>query len=263
MSVNESKRFAGKVVVVTGSSRNTGLGIADAFLREGAFVFVNGASVESTHKGADALRDCGYTELAELPGDIGDESVVRDMFETVRKLKGRVDILVNNGVIQCCGFSFFDLPAEQFDKTVRTNLYGTFFCSQQAAAMMRSQGGGVIVNFSSNVSTRAIHDRTAYCASKGGIDGLTRSMAIDLAPFGIRVNSVAPGYIYTDRWEVLDEETKSRRRANVPLGREAVADDIARVVLFLASEQSGMITGERIVVDGGTTAQHMPPDIDR
>lgn len=255
-------RFENKVVLITGSSRNTGLGIAESFLSEGAFVGVNGSTSESTAKGATALRAKGYDRLIELPCDIGDPDDVASMFQKLKETWGRIDILVNNGVVQCCGFSFEDLPIEEFDKTIRTNLYGTFLCSQHAVRMMIEQKSGVIVNFSSNVSTRAIHNRTAYCASKGGVDALTRSMAIDLAPYGIRVNAVAPGYIYTNRWETLSEDDTIRRRKNVPLGSEARASDIANVVMFLASDQSGMMTGERLVVDGGTTAQHMPCDID-
>ncbi|MDO5580486.1 MAG: SDR family oxidoreductase [Planctomycetia bacterium] len=255
-------RFENKIVVITGSSRNTGLGIAEAFLKEGAKVFINGSTMESTQKGLDALFAKGYRNQFDFHCDISNPEEVEFMFKKLKKDFGGIDVLVNNGVIQCCGYSFEDLPLEEFDKTIRTNLYGTFLCSQQAVRIMIEQKSGVIVNFSSNVSTRAIHKRTAYCASKGGVDALTRSMAIDLAPYGIRVNAVAPGYIYTDRWESLSEETAIRRRNNVPLGKEAHANDIADVVMFLASEESRMITGERLVVDGGTTAQHMPCDID-
>ena len=124
--------------------------------------------------------------------------------------------------------------------------------------MMIAQGGGVIVNVGSNVSTRAIRKRAAYCASKGGVDALTRAMAVDLGKYGIRVNTVAPGYIHTERWDKLPEQDVQRRRANIPLGKEASGDDIADAVLFLASDQAANIHGARLVVDGGCSAQHMP-----
>lgn len=255
-------RFKDKIVLVTGSSRNTGLGIAECFLKEGAFVIINGSTEESTQKGAVALREKGFSNFLPISADLSRKEEIDVMFDRIIKECGRLDILVNNAVIQCCGFTFLDLPYDEFDKTLRTNLYATWYCGQRAAKMMIAQKNGVIVNFSSNVSVRAIHDRTAYCASKGGVDALTRSMAIDLAPYGIRVNAVAPGYIYTNRWDVLTEDHKARRRQNVPLGREAYPDDIAAVVMFLASDESRIMTGERLVADGGTTAQHMPVDID-
>ncbi len=255
-------RFKDKIVLVTGSSRNTGLGIAECFLKEGAFVITNGSTSDSTEKGAAALREKGFSNFLPITADLSKQSEIDLLFDRIQKETGRLDVLVNNAVIQCCGYSFLDLPYEEFDKTLRTNLYATYYCGQKAAKMMINQKTGVIVNFSSNVSVRAIHNRTAYCASKGGVDALTRSMAIDLAPYGIRVNSVAPGYIYTDRWLDLTEDLKARRRKNVPLGREAYPDDIAAVVMFLASDDSRLMTGERLVADGGTTAQHMPIDID-
>ena len=128
--------------------------------------------------------------------------------------------------------------------------------------MLKQESRGVIVNLGSNVSTRAIRKRTAYVASKGGLDALTRSMAIDLGPKGIRVNMVAPGYIFTDRWEKISDETRTRRRQNCPIGTEATADDIAQAVAFMASDASRNICGERLVVDAGCSAQHMPVDVD-
>ncbi|MEI8291680.1 MAG: SDR family oxidoreductase, partial [Verrucomicrobiota bacterium] len=111
-----------------------------------------------------------------------------------------------------------------------------------------------------NVSTRAIRNRTAYLASKGGVDALTLALAVELGPYGIRVNNVAPGYINTDRWETLPTAIAQRRRANLPLGREATAEDIAQAAMFLASDQAANITGTRLVVDGGCSAQHLPID---
>jgi NAD(P)-dependent dehydrogenase (short-subunit alcohol dehydrogenase family) len=128
--------------------------------------------------------------------------------------------------------------------------------------MMLAQGGGAIVNIGSNVSPRAIRKRSGYCASKGGVDALTLAMAVDLGPRGIRVNTVAPGYIHTERWETLSEHDTLRRRANVPLGKEASADEVAAAVLFLASDEAAGIHGARLVVDGGCSAQHMPVDCD-
>jgi NAD(P)-dependent dehydrogenase (short-subunit alcohol dehydrogenase family) len=128
--------------------------------------------------------------------------------------------------------------------------------------MIRDEVRGVIVNIGSNTSQRPVRERTAYCASKGAIEAMTKAIALDLAPHGIRVNEVAPGYIWTSRWEQIAEATAARRRANVPLGEPASAEDVAAAVLYLASGEAGNITGARLVVDGGVTAQLVPRDVE-
>ena len=256
-------RFKDKVVLVTGTSRNTGVGIAALFIREGAKVCVCSSTAASTAKGAAELRAMGLTEFTETPADISDLGQVRAMFKTIKEKFGRIDILVNNACNQGIGPAFEDMDPEYFLTVIKTNLLGTFQVSQEAVKMMLKQDSrGVIVNLGSNVSMRAIRNRTAYVSSKGGIDALTRSMAIDLGPKGIRVNMVAPGYIHTDRWGKLSEETMKRRRLNTPLGVEATADDVAQAVAFMASDASRNICGERLVVDAGCSAQHMPVDVD-
>jgi len=256
-------RFHDKVVLVTGASRNTGVGIAALFIREGAKVCINGSTPASTAQGGRLLREMGLEGFLETPADIGDIAQVRAMFCKIREVYGRIDILVNNACNQGIGPAFEDMTPEYFLSVIRTNLLGTFQVSQEAVKMMlRQETRGVIVNLGSNVSMRAIRNRCAYVSSKGGIDALTRAMAVDLGPKGIRVNMVAPGYIHTDRWDVLDEAKKKRRRMNCPIGMEATADDVAQAVAFLASDASRNICGERLVVDAGCSAQHMPADTD-
>lgn len=257
------KRFEGKVVVVTGTSRNTGVAIARLFIREGAKVYVASSSPESTARGAAQLSAEGYEGFIQAPCDISDLVQVRALFAKVLAESGRIDILVNNACNQGIGKPALEMDPAYFLDVLKTNLVGTFQMCQAAARIMAGQPSrGVIVNLGSNVSTRAIRNRTAYIASKGGVDALTRSLALDLGPLGIRVNEVAPGYIYTDRWDVLPEETRERRRRNCPLRKEATGDDIANAVAFLASPESGNISGERIVVDAGCSCQHMPEDVD-
>lgn len=255
-------RFINKTVLVTGSSRNTGLEIASCFAAEGATVFINGSTAESVQRAVAELRARGHERLIEMPADLGEPAAVQGLFTNIRNHTGRLDVLVNNAVLPCCGYSFEDLPLELFDKTIQVNLVGAFHAAREAARMMIAQGGGAIVNVGSNVSERAIRKRSAYCASKGGIDAMTRAMAVDLGPHGIRVNTVAPGYIHTERWDVLPEEDILRRQANVPLGKEATGAEIAAAVLFLASDEASNIHGARLVVDGGCSAQHMPCDLD-
>ena len=255
-------RFSKKVVLVTGAGQNTGLGIAAAFAAEGATVFLNDKSAPAVAAAVAQLNRRGWKKIFGVPGDIGVAAEVEALFGQLAARAKRLDVLVNNAAHLGVGPDFLDTKLELFEAVVRVNLTGTFHVSQQAARLMCRGGGGAIVNLGSNVSTRAIHKRTAYEASKGGIDALTLSMAVDLAAHGIRVNSVAPGYIHTDRWAQLAPAHVQRRRANIPLGREATADDIAKAVLFLASGEAANITGVRLVVDGGCSAQHMPPDID-
>jgi NAD(P)-dependent dehydrogenase (short-subunit alcohol dehydrogenase family) len=255
-------RFTGKIVLVTGAGKNTGFGIAARFAAEGATVFVNDATPEGAARAAAALRRKGGRKVHAAPADVGDPVAVEAMFRAIRRRARRLDVLVNNAAHLGVGPDFLDTEPSFFESVVRVNLLGTFHVSRLAARWMKDAGGGAIVNIGSNVSTRAIHKRAGYLASKGGIDALTLAMAVDLAPHGIRVNEVAPGYIHSDRWATLAPEHASRRRANIPLGREAMPEDIAEAVMFLASDRAGNVTGSRLVVDGGCTAQHMPKDVD-
>lgn len=256
-------RFTDKVVLVTGATQNTGVAIAALFLEEGAKVCINGPCAESIEQGAQQLREMGFSDFLVLAADIADRAQVEKMFATIKEVHGRIDILVNNACHQGIGASFEEMTVDYFSDVIRTNIIGTFQVSQQAVGMMLQQDSkGVIVNLGSNVSMRAIHKRVAYVTSKGGVDALTRAMAIDLGPKGIRVNMVAPGYINTNRWETLPEQTMLRRRLNTPLGMESSTRDIAEAVAFLASDAARTICGERLVVDAGCSAQHLPPDID-
>jgi NAD(P)-dependent dehydrogenase (short-subunit alcohol dehydrogenase family) len=255
-------RFTNKFVLVTGASRNTGLEIAARFAEEGATVFVNGSTAEGVKRAVAELKSRGLEQVIEAPADLSDATAVQNLFTQIRTRAGRLDILVNNAVLQGCGYSFEDTPLEFFEKVVRVNLVGSFHVAREAARMMIAQGGGVIVNLGSNVSARAIRKRVAYCSTKGAIDAMTRAMAVDLGPHNIRVNTVAPGYIFTERWKALPPGDAERRRANIPLGKEASGVDIANAVLFMASDEAANVHGARLVVDGGCTAQHMPAALD-
>ncbi len=249
-------RFEGKRVVVTGSSRNTGLAIARRFAAEGARVVVNGTDPANV-----------AAAVAQIPGavpavaDLGTPFGVRTLFEVVDTELGGLDVLVNNAAHLGLGPTFAEVDDALLEAVVAVNVLGYFRCGQAAARRMIAGGsGGAIVNVSSNTSERPVRARAAYCASKGAIDALTRAMALDLAPQGIRVNTVAPGYIHTERWDTLDEAVAARRRANAPLGQPAAGDDVASAVLHLASAEAGNITGARLVVDAGMSVQLVPAD---
>ena len=264
-------RFEGKVVLVTGGNRNTGLAIVERFAREGAKVYMCGSSEESTAKGASALAAMGVAGVTSQACDISDAAQVGALMDTIARESGRLDVLVNNAANQGLGHGGpLEMDAERFWDVLKTNVVGGFQVTQAACNRFflkqepnpATRQKGVVVFLGSNTSMRAIRNRTAYCTSKGGIDAMVRSLALDLGPLGIRVNEVAPGYIYTERWDVLDEKIKSRRRLNCPLRHEATGGDIAEAVAYLASDAARNVGGERLVVDAGCSAQHMPEDVD-
>lgn len=265
------KRFEGKVVLVTGGNRNTGIEITDLFIREGAKVFMCGSSAGSTAKGEEILRSRGIGDFRAITCDISDAAQVKAMFDVIEREAGRLDVLVNNAAHQGLGQGGpLEMDPEKMIEVLNVNLVGGFRVTQMACNrfFMKQEPNpatnqrGVVVTLGSNTSMRAIRNRTSYVTSKGGIDAMVRSLALDLGPLGIRVNEVAPGYIYTERWDALNEDVKARRRLNCPLRKEATGGDIAEAVAFLASDAARNIGGERLVVDAGCSAQHMPEDVD-
>jgi NAD(P)-dependent dehydrogenase (short-subunit alcohol dehydrogenase family) len=256
---NPTLRFEGQTVLVTGAVRNTGLAIAETFARAGATVALNGRHREDVVREADRLRKEFGVPVIECVADIARHGEVGAMFATIENETGRLDVLVNNAIVQAVGHSLIDTPREMLEETFFTNVFGTYYCCQFAARRMIAAGGGAIINVGSTTAIRAIRNRTAYVASKGAVDALTRAMALELGPHNIRVNSLVAGYIHTDRWATLTTEA-ARRRANVPLGREASGRDIANAVLFLASDSANGIHGAQLVVDGGVTIQQVPAD---
>lgn len=264
-------RFKDKVVLVTGGNRNTGLWLVKKFVDEGAKVFMCGSTAASTAAGAEKLRGLGVENVTAQACDVGDKSQVNALMDLIEKEAGTLDILINNAADQGIGLGGpLEMDPDAILKVMGTNVRGGFQVTQAVAKrfFMRKPyevGGpcrGTVVFLSSNTAMRAIRGRTAYCASKGAINSMVRSLALDLAPLGIRVNACAPGYIYTERWDVLDPKVAARRRANCPLGKEASGMDIANVVAFLASEDSGNMTGEILTCDAGCSCQHMPADVD-
>ena len=258
-------KFDGKVVLVTGGSRNTGLDLVEKFVREGAKVFTCGSTAASTAAGAAALAARGLAGVTSIACDISDLAQVRALFDAVEREAGRLDILVNNAANQGLGHGGpLEMDPARFHEVLNVNVVGGFQVTQQACNrfFMKQASRGVVVFLSSTTAMRAIRRRTAYCASKGAVNSMVRALALDLAPLGIRVNCCAPGYINTERWDSLDPKIAARRRLNCPLRREARGADIANVVAFLASDDSSNMTGEIVTCDAGCSCQHMPEDLD-
>lgn len=255
--------FTGKNILITGSAHNVGFGMAKVFADYGATVFVHGPTAEEADQAAAALeREAPAKGGRYLPvaADVRREEQVERAFAMIAEQVGGLDVLVNNACHLGLGHRFLDMPMAFFDDVLAVNLRGYALCAQQAARQMITRRGGAIVNIGSNTARRALGDRAAYIASKGGVESLTRALAVELAGHGIRVNCVIPGYIHTERWNTLPEQTRQRRRRNVPLGRESTPQDIGEAAAFLASDKAGNITGECLQVSGGIDIQLVPPD---
>jgi NAD(P)-dependent dehydrogenase (short-subunit alcohol dehydrogenase family) len=247
-------KLQGRVAIVTGGARGIGHAIVKRFLSEGAKVTL--ADVDAS-AGAAAARAFGVADCAAIATDVGDARAVADLIAATRDRFGGLDILVNNaGIIHTADFLAIEEAA--FDRVLRVNLKGAFLTGQAAARQMVAQveagkAPGVIINMSSVNAVLAIPNQVPYCVSKGGIDQLTKVMALSLAAYGIRVNAIGPGSIMTDilKGVANDREAKRRLLSRTPLGRIGDPDEIAAIAVFLASEDAGYITGHTIYADGG------------
>jgi NAD(P)-dependent dehydrogenase (short-subunit alcohol dehydrogenase family) len=246
-----------KVAVITGSGRGIGRGIASRFAREGARVVVNDKDAEVVTRTAEEIRQAGGTCL-EVTADVSVESEVTRLFDAALREFGTIDILVNNAqmfVDKGESGAFLTMTSAGWDAYVRANMGILFYCTHQAARIMaRGRVRGSIINISSNGANRVHRNLIAYDSVKGAIDTFTRAVAVDLAPWGIRVNALRPGMIAVDYWDGLSREEQARRIAAIPIGREGRPADIAWAAVFLAADDAGFVTGQNFEVDGGMLA---------
>ncbi|MBP7566956.1 MAG: SDR family oxidoreductase [Burkholderiaceae bacterium] len=240
----------GRVVLVTGGAQGIGEACARRFAHEGAKLVI--ADVADA-RGRALARELGGTYMH---CDVGDKADVDAIVELALATHGRIDILINNaGIFKAA--HFLDVSEEDFDEVLRVNLKGAFLMGQAVARAMAQAGGGSIVNMSSVNGVLAIPDIASYNVSKGGINQLTRAMALALADHGIRVNAVAPGTIATElaaRAVLTSEEARHKILSRTPLKRLGEPDEIADVVAWLASDAASYVTGEIVTVDGGRMA---------
>lgn len=251
-----------QVALVTGSSHNLGLAIARHLADQVATVVVHG--IDDAVATAAAARIAAETPGADLQAigfDLSEPAAIEAGFAALAGRGLAPDVLVNNAAHLGLGpDGVLDGKPGFLREVFEVNVFAVHLCSVLAARHMAQAGRGAIVNISSLAGERAILGRTAYNASKAAVDGLTRSMAIELAPLGIRVNAIAPGYIWSERWTRISDDEAAARRARIPAGEPTAQEEIAALVAFLASDRAGTLTGERIVVDGGLNAQQNPPD---
>jgi NAD(P)-dependent dehydrogenase (short-subunit alcohol dehydrogenase family) len=243
-----------RTALVTGASKGVGKGIALALGRAGCNIAVN---YFSDAGGADdtvsELKNMGVDAFAVF-GNVGSASDVKDMFAAFDERFQHIDILVNNAGVQTWG-PLLDLEEAEWDRVIDTNLKGCFLCTQAAGRRMRSRSCGVIVNIGSGSNKHPFPNLASYTTSKGGIEMFTKAAAVELGPYGIRVNCVAPGAIAIERTELEAPGYSDAWAQITPLGRIGVPQDVGDLVVFLATEQASFITGQTIWVDGAAFTQ--------
>lgn len=258
---NAALRLEGKIALVTGAARGIGRGIADAFAREGAGVAV--CDVDRATEAAGAIHDAFEAETMAVTVDVRDRDGVVAMADAVSQRFGRIDVLVNNAGVSKVA-PFLDTDESLWDETIAVNLKGAFLCCQAVLPGMLELGRGAIINISSQSGKRGNAQYAAYCASKFGLIGLTQSLAQEYAAAGIRVNAICPGVVFTDLWQSPDmieryaakhgiapTDVEDYFKAGIPLGRLGTPEDVARVAVFLASDESAYMTGQALNVTGG------------
>lgn len=243
-------RLKEKVAIVTGAARGIGFGVAQAFTAEGAHVVLVDVNDETGHAAAAELDGAEY-----LNCDVGDAGQARDLVARTVDKHGRIDVCVNNaGIIRAA--DVLEVSEEDFDAVLRVNLKGAFLVGQAAAREMVKRGAGSIINMSSVNAVMAIPNQLPYNVSKGGLNQLTRVMAVALAAKGVRVNAIGPGSILTEMLQtvMIDESARRMILSRTPVGRCGEVSEIAQIAVFLASDESSYITGQCIYADGGRLA---------
>lgn len=252
MSPSGGIDLSGKVVWVTGAGRGLGRAMAVALSKAGAAVAITSRTESSL---VELARELESEAVDVLPASIAAPGAVAEVVGEIIARHGRL-----NGVVNCAGISPSFSRSEALDeddwsRVIDTNLTGTFMCCREAAKVMLPQGSGSIVNITSVHASVGFERIAAYAASKGGVDALTKTLAVEWADRGLRVNAVAPGYFHTDlSSELLKSRHGDRIRAAIPLGRVGNPDELTGAVIFLIGDASAYVTGSTLTVDGGWTA---------
>ena len=243
-----------KVALITGSDSGIGQATAVEFAKEGANVVITyHTDEEGANETLKKVQDAGGKGVV-LQVDISEEQEVEKMFDRAVEEFGKVDILMNNAAIDGQGITVADMPTENFDKAIKTNLYGTFFCTRRFVNLVRKQKNKAkIINVSSVHEEIPAPGTAEYCASKGAVRNFTRVLALELAEEGINVNNIAPGMILTPMNEeaIEDDEKRKEQVNNIPMKRAGRPEEIAKLALFLASSDSDYVTGSTYAMDGG------------
>lgn len=245
-------RLQDKVAIITGAAQGIGEACARRFAAEGAKVVVSDIQADKGEQVAASIREAGG-EATFQACDVGDKGQAEALVQAAVDAYGRLDVHLNNAAILVAK-DFLELTEEDWTSTLRVNLTGFFLAGQAAARQMVAQGeGGAILNMSSINAVVAIPAVAPYTVCKGGVLQLTKSMALALAPHNVRVNAIGPGTIATEMGKTMmaDDEARRRVMSRTPLGRPGEPDEVARVALFLASDDSSYVTGQTVYCDGG------------
>lgn len=258
------ERLSKKIAIVTGGAQGLGEALANRIVKEGGSVTVADMNIEKAETVAAALnKEFGNGRAIAVRTDVSNPADVKKMVEeTVKKYK-RLDILISNaGILKA--FEITEFPDDVWKKVMEVNLFGYFLCAKEAAKVMKEQKSGVIIQINSKSGKKGSFWSSAYSATKFGGIGLTQSIALDLAPYGVRVNAICPGNLldsplwtdslyeqYSKKWGISKEEVRKKYAEQVPLGRGCSYLDIENVMVFLASEDSSYMTGQALNVTGG------------
>jgi len=247
--------LSGKVALVTGGSRGLGKAIAIAMARKGAEVVICGRKQENLDGAVEDFSQAGLDIMTQA-ANVGKSDQVTSLFQAIEKRFGKLDILVNNVGMNILTPAVAEAEESLWDKTMETNLKGTYLASCRAVRLMKKTGRGKIINISSIAARRAARGMGIYCVAKAGIEMLTRVLAVELAKDHINVNAVSPSVVKTRFSQPFwsDEDLLNEIVKTIPMGRIAEKEDVVGTVLFLASSLSDFITGEVITVDGGAMA---------
>lgn len=247
--------WQGKTAIVTGAGQGIGFAICRQLIARGVKVLLNDSDEALANRAATTLGP----NCLPLAGDAADVNFIRQMVHTATRAFGRLDIVVANAGLTLFG-DFFSYPPDSFSRVMQLNLAGSFFLAQAAALQMREQGQGGSILFTSSVTGHQAHKNlAAYGMSKAALEMLARCLVIDLSPYGITINAVAPGATLTER-TAGDASYEKTWSALTPMGRPATVEDIAGAVLFLVSPEAKHITGQTLIVDGGWTAVSPGPE---
>lgn len=239
-----------RVAIITGGGRGIGKAISLGFAKLGANLVINYAS--NSESALETKKECESmgVKVLLIQADVADSNDCKKIVDETMKEFGRVDILVNNAGITRDGLSM-RMSDEDFDRVLKTNLYGAFYMMREVARPMMKQRYGRIINLSSVSALLGTAGQINYSSSKAGLIAMTKTFAREVATRGITVNAVAPGYIETDMTNKLDHSQIDNIVKTIPMARKGCVEDVARTILFLADEKSSYITGETIRVDGG------------
>jgi NAD(P)-dependent dehydrogenase (short-subunit alcohol dehydrogenase family) len=250
--------FHGKVAIITGAGIGIGFEIARQLAREGSIVLLNDIEPAVAERAAEMIKSENGI-CVPCAGDAGDIVFIQEMVSLAVKLYGKLDIVIANAGITLFG-DFFSYPKDAFEKVMRINLGGSFFLAQAAANQMKLQGSGGTILFMSSVTGHQAHRKlAAYGMTKAALEMLAKSLVIELSPYRINVNAIAPGATITER-TLTDPSYETTWSKLTPMGRPATTNDIAAAALFLVSEAAKHITGQSLIIDGGWTAVSPSPE---